>query len=103
MVCYIIPTIAAIIEYIRNRKIKEKTQHENWLNLIFLGGAVFGIIDHLWNGELFLISANWISDLTLGFAITAGIIGSWELIVSMPKITDSIRNLNNRLGILKSK
>lgn len=103
MVCYIIPTAAAVIEYIRNRKIKEKTSHKNWLNLMFLGGALFGIIDHLWNGELFLISTNWVSDLTLGFTITAGIIGSWGLIVSMPKITDLIRNLNNRLGILKFK
>lgn len=102
MVCYIIPTTAALIEYIRNRKIKQKP-HKNWLNLMFLGGALFGIIDHLWNGELFLISANWVSDLTLGFTITAGIIGSWGLIVSMPKINNSIRNINNRLGILKFK
>jgi hypothetical protein len=103
MVCYIITTTAAIIEYIRNRKIKENKSHKNWLNLMFLGGALFGIIDHLWNGELFLISANWASDLTLGFTITAGIIGSWGLIISMPKITNSIRNINNRLGILKFK
>jgi len=101
MVCYIIPTTAAIIEYIRNRKIKEKTPHKNWLNLMFLGGALFGIIDHLWNGELFLISANWISDLTLGFTITAGIIGSWGLIISTPKIMDSMRSFAYRLGILK--
>jgi len=101
MVCYIIPTTAAIIEYIRNRKIKEKTPHKNWLNLMFLGGALFGIIDHLWNGELFLISANWVSDLTLGFTITVGIIGSWELIISTPKIMDSMRSFAYRLGILK--
>ena len=101
MVCYIIPTTAAIIEYIRNRKIKEKTPHKNWLNLMFLGGALFGIIDHLWNSELFLISANWVSDLTLGFTITVGIIGSWELIISTPKIMDSMRSFAYRLGILK--
>jgi len=101
MVCYIIPTTAAIIEYIRNRKIKEKTPHKNWLNLMFLGGALFGIIDHLWNGELFLISANWILDLTLGFTITAGIIGSWGLIISTPKIMDSMRRFSYRLGILR--
>ena len=101
MVCYIIPTTAAIIEYIRNRKIKEKTPHKNWLNLMFLGGALFGIIDHLWNGELFLISTNWVSDLTLGFTITVGIIGSWELIISTPKIMDSMRSFAYRLGILK--
>jgi len=101
MVCYIIPTVASIIEYVRNRKIRHDVPHKNWLNLMFIGGALFGIIDHLWNGELFLISANWVSDLTLGFTITTGIIGSWGLIVSMPKITNSMRNLSNRLGILK--
>lgn len=101
MVCYIVPTTAAIIEYIRNRKIKQKNPHKNWLNLMFFGGAVFGIIDHLWNGELFLISANWVSDLTLGFTITAGIIGSWGLMVYTPKITNLMRNLSYRLGILK--
>jgi hypothetical protein len=103
MVCYIIPTTAAVIEFIRNRKIKEKTPHKNWLNLMFLGGALFGVIDHLWNGQLFLISANWVSDLTLGFIITAGTIGSWGLIVSVPKITDLMHNLNRRIGILKFK
>jgi hypothetical protein len=101
MVCYIVPTVASIIEYMRTRKIKQKNPHKNWLNLMFLGGTLFGIIDHLWNGELFLISANWVSDLTLGFTITAGIIGSWSLIVFMPKITDLMRNISYRLGILR--
>jgi hypothetical protein len=101
MVCYIVPTVAFVIEYIRNRKIKQKNEHKNWLNLMFLGGAIFGIIDHLWNGELFFISANWITDLTLGFTITGGIIGTWSLIVYTPKITNLMRNLSYRLGILK--
>ena len=101
MVCYIVPTIASVIEYIRNRKVKQKIPHRNWLNLMFLGGALFGTIDHLWNGELFLISANWTMDLALGFTITTGIIGSWGLIVSTQKITNSMRNLSHRLGILR--
>ncbi len=99
MVCYIVPTVATLIQFIRRRK--NKDQHDYWLNLMFFGGSLFGIIDHLWNGELFLISANWISDLTLGFTITAGIIGSWGLIVSIPKITDSVRRFSYRLGLLK--
>ena len=99
MVCYIVPTIAVIIEYIRNRKIKEKRLHENWLNLMFLGGALFGIMDHLWNGELFLISQNWLMDLALGFTITGAITGSWFMIVSVPKIIDSMHRLSSRLGI----
>jgi hypothetical protein len=68
---------------------------------MFLGGALFGIIDHLWNGELFLISKNWIMDLSLGFVITSGIMGSWGIINSAPKIIDSINHIRYRLGILK--
>jgi len=99
MVCYIVPTVATVIQFIRRKNNKDK--HEYWLNLMFLGAALFGVIDHLWNGELFLISTNWLMDLALGFTITGGIIGSWGLLVSGPKITDSIRRLSYRLGILK--
>lgn len=101
MVCYVVPAIASVIEYIRNRNVKQKIQQKNWLNLMFLGGAIFGIIDHLWNGELFLIGKNWVMDLTLGFTITGGIIGSWSLIVSMPKIANFMHNLSHRIGILR--
>jgi len=96
MVCYIIPTIAAIIEFIRGKKSKN---HKNSLNLMFLGGALFGIVDHLWNGELFLISKNWLMDLALGFTITGAITGGWFMIVSAPKIIDSMHRLSSRLGI----
>ena len=96
MVCYIIPTIATIIEFIRNRK---KGQRNYQLNLMFLGSALFGIIDHLWNGELFLISANWMMDIALGFAITGLTIGSWGVIMSAPKIINSIRRISHQIGI----
>ena len=99
MVCYAVPTIATIIGLIRQRK--RKYTHGNKLNLMLLGGVLFGVIDHLWNGELFLISENWIMDLALGFTITGGILGSWGIIISMPKITDFMRRLTNRLGFLK--
>ena len=98
MVCYAVPTIATIIEFLRQRKVKRKNYK---LNLILLGGALFGLIDHWWNGELFFISENWLMDLALGFTITGGILGSWGIIVSMPKITDFMHRLSNRLGFLK--
>ena len=77
----------------------DQNAHKNWLNLMFLGGAIFGFLDHLWNGELFLIGPNLFSDLALGFTITAGIIGSWGIINYTPKITDLMRNISYRLGI----
>jgi hypothetical protein len=59
------------------------------------GGALFGVIDHLWNGELFLISGNIVSDLLLGVVITAFIIISWAAILiisrSNPILSDYIR------------
>jgi hypothetical protein len=99
MVCYIVPTIATLIQFIRRRK--NKDQHNYWLNLLFLGAAIFGVIDHLWNGELFFISANWLADLTLGFTITTGLVGCWELIISLPRITELVRRFSYRLGILR--
>jgi hypothetical protein len=56
-----------------------------WLILMFYGGSLFGIIDHLWNRELFLISENWLKDLCLGGVITAGIILAWKVILALAK------------------
>jgi hypothetical protein len=101
MVCYIIPLIATVIGLLR-RKIKHpKDPHSYWLNLMFLGGAIFGVIDHLWNGELFLIGENLMTDLALGVTITSGIIVSWGVIISLPRINRAMGRLSNRLGILK--
>ena len=48
-------------------------------------GASFGIIDHLWNRELFFVSSNWIKDLCLGGVITAGLILMWIIILALAK------------------
>ncbi len=87
MTCYIIPTAAAVVHYLvrtRRPSLKHNTHHL-WLNLLFLGGAIFGVIDHLWNGELFLFGENLLLDLTLGVTITASIIVVWALIVVLDK------------------
>jgi hypothetical protein len=47
------------------------------LNLMFYGASIFGVIDHLWNGELFLISPNLTKDILLGVVITACVWGIW--------------------------
>lgn len=79
--CYIIPTAAAIITTL----VKKKTQKLWWLNLMFYGGAIFGIVDHLWNGELFLVSSDWVKDLLLGVAITVAILVVWLFLSIMFK------------------
>ena len=80
--CYIIPTGGAIISSLIWRKNKDAKVW--WLNLMFLGGALFGIIDHIWNGELF-VSQNIIKDLSLGVVISLIILASWFIILSLNK------------------
>lgn len=101
MVCYIIPLTATLISFFGRKAFHKKDAHGFWLNIMLLGGAVFGGIDHLWNGELLLISSNWAMDLALGGVITVGITASWGVIVFRPKIYDSLNRLSNRLGFLK--
>lgn len=98
MVCYVIPLIASLVGTLRRMSLKRRHPknsytHSFWLNIMLLGGALFGVIDHLWHGELFLIGQNWMFDLALGSTITAGIIGSWGVIVyknDIVKVLDSM-------------
>ncbi len=73
--CYAVPAAGAAITSIvwsRTKSIKVW-----WLNLMFIGGALFGIIDHLWNGELFMVSGDIAKDLLLGVTISAFILLFW--------------------------
>jgi hypothetical protein len=69
-----------------------------WLMLMLYGGSLFGVIDHLWNGELFLVSEDWVKDLVLGIVITAGTIFAWAGILAFAKRNPS---LNTYLRIAK--
>lgn len=81
--CYTVPAAAALVTtfiWIKNGSSRL------WnLLLLFLGGSVFGIIDHLWKGELFLISREWAKDLALGLVITVGMVLVWFLILFLAK------------------
>ncbi len=81
MVCYTIPMAVAILGLIARKKSNWKGKHSDWFVLLFLGGALFGVVDHLWNGELFFISANWLMDLLLGITITVVIAVTWVVAV----------------------
>jgi hypothetical protein len=73
----------------------KKTARLLWLALMFYGGSLFGVIDHLWNGELFLISENWAKDVMLGVVITAGTILAWAGILALAKRTPSLKTYLN--------
>lgn len=87
MVCYVVPAVAAVVHYVTRRNIVswKASTHQLWLGLLLLGGAIFGIVDHLWNGELLLIGENIASDLLLGIAITVSIFVIWAVIATFDK------------------
>ena len=89
--CYTIPLLAAIITTIQWRR--KKGAKIWWLNLMLYGGALFGIVDHLWHGELFLISEGVTRDLSLGCAITATIFAFWGIILALGRINPSLNYL----------
>lgn len=81
--CYIVPTVAGVVSTVVWRK--AKSPKLLWLTLLFYGGAIFGIVDHLWHGELFLVSENWLADIALGVVITLVIILSWIIVSLLSK------------------
>lgn len=88
MVCYTVPLAAAIGHYVMRRNIvswKENANHL-WLSLLLAGGAIFGLVDHWWNGELFYIGENIIMDLLLGITITISIFVIWIVTLHIDKI-----------------
>ena len=86
MTCYIVPLAAAIMHYGLRKKVRGfDSMHQLWLNLLFLGGGVFGIVDHWWNRELFLIGDKIMMDLMLGVLITVVIFIVWLGIVVVDK------------------
>jgi hypothetical protein len=83
-----VPTAAAITTTFIWKK--SKSFKIWWLSLLFYGGSSFGVIDHLWNGELFLISENWLKDIVLGAVITVGITLAWSIILLFAKKNPSL-------------
>ncbi len=102
MVCYTIPLAVAIIS-----SIVWSSQRRGpagwWLNLLLYGGALFGLVDHLWHGELFLIGEAPLMDLLLGGTITAVIFGGWGITLGIAKAYPELsRRMGYHLGILRT-
>ena len=91
--CYTAPLVGAVITSVAWGKTKNVKVW--WLTLMFYGGALFGVIDHWWNGELFLISENIISDLLLGVTISAIILISWGIAVVGSRISPTLAGYLN--------
>ena len=91
--CYTLPLAGAVVTSVVWSKTKSVKMW--WLALMFYGGALFGVIDHLWNGELFLISENVASDLFLGATITAIIFLAWGIMLKMAKVSPTLSSYTN--------
>ena len=93
MTCYAVPAVAAIIHFFMRKK-SPSSKYQRWLNQLFLGGAIFGVVDHLWNGELFLFGPNLAMDLALGVLITLVLVAVWGMMVYVDKrsVKDTITN-----------
>jgi hypothetical protein len=73
------------------------------LNLLLYGGAIFGFVDHLWHGELFLIGETSVMDLMLGITITVAIFAGWGISLGITRMNPGLaRRMGYRLGILKT-
>lgn len=86
--CWSIPTTSAIIVAIVRKGQNRKAPQTLWLNLLLLGGALFGVIDHIWNKELFLVGPNPLKDIGLGVVITIAIFIVWGIMVAVSKVRD---------------
>jgi len=96
--CYTVPMAAAVTTTFlwgKTRSVKIL-----WLMLMFYGGSLSGMIDHLWNGELFAISGYWVKDLALGAVITCAIFLAWKIMLVLAKKDIS---LNAYLAGLENK
>ena len=46
---------------------------------------IFGLVDHLWNWELFPIGENLLTDVALWIMVTVSISIAWAVIVTLDK------------------
>jgi len=98
LVCYTVPLVSAGILSIVWFAGKRGAAGW-WLNLLLYGAALFGFVDHLWNGELFLMSSDWVMDVLLGSAITGSIFGGWVVTLGLVKLKPE---LGYRMGIVRT-
>lgn len=101
MTCYIVPTTAAVILLALTRAGVVRGEKLGLLTTLLCGGAIFGLIDHAWNGELLMMGPSLGTDLGLGFTITAGIVGIWGVVEFRTEIKEALGNVFQGFGFLR--
>jgi hypothetical protein len=89
--CHVGPLSGAIVASLLWKRIKSIKVF--WLTLLFWGGALLGVIDHLFNGELFLIPEDVAQDLSLGTIITVSILLVWGTVVFFARKNPVLRRV----------
>lgn len=97
MVCYIVPLAATLFSAGGRKALGKQGQNSLLLTLMMFGGAMFGLVDHAWHGELFM-SANLAMDLVLGGTITTAIVASWGALAYRNHLTSPFRQLGRIIG-----
>jgi len=99
MVCYVVPLMAAVICSVV-WGVQKKGPAGWWLNLLLCGGAIFGVVDHLLYGELFLIGEAPLYDLGVGVAITIALTGGWGITFALAR---AYPELGYRMGFSRAR
>jgi hypothetical protein len=90
-VCYIFPLIAAALVHSQRKIGKRNDEPGLWLSHLLYGGAIFGLVDHWWNGQLLFVGPNPAGDLLLGGAITLAIYSIWYAMVATSQLKAAAR------------
>lgn len=87
MGCFVIPSLAALAHHVARQQVPSwrEDRGQESLNRLLLGGAVFGLVDHAYNGELFMFGEDIVSDLLLGVLITVSIVAVWAVLSIMDR------------------
>jgi len=84
--CYAAPIAGAIITTFLNNS--RKSVKLWWLSLMFYGGALFGIIDHVWAGELLVVPENLAGDIALGVVISISTVLMWAFLIKLHPVKE---------------
>ena len=101
MVCYIVPLVATMVGAVTRKSLHKSDSNGFLLNIMLLGGALFGVIDHAWSGQLFMFGANWLMDMALGGTITMGIFATWGVIAFKERLFEPVRSFNRMIGAMR--
>ena len=77
MVCYAVPLALTFLLHGGRKWTRMEERRRERLEKLMAGGAIFGVVDHAWNGELLLVGKDPLADVMLGVTITLALLAFW--------------------------